>query len=143
MLTANTYQEIYEILSCMDKSTVMKIPQNILNKIIAERNSSYKTKINKYDLFNEENASKEAIDVICWLEYKYFISAEKKQEVDKALHEMYIEDEKKKSEKYSTEIVFKTSKVNQTEECTDMIMPKRKNKIIIVLEKIKNFFHIN
>ena len=33
MLTANDYQEVYKILSLMDKLTVMKIPEEILKNI--------------------------------------------------------------------------------------------------------------
>lgn len=33
MITSNTYKELYEILSYMDKTTVMKIPIEILQTI--------------------------------------------------------------------------------------------------------------
>ena len=38
MLTANDYQEVYKILSLMDKLTVMKIPEEILKNINKKRN---------------------------------------------------------------------------------------------------------
>ena len=38
MVSSNTYEEIYEILSYMNKSTVMKVPENILKNISEKRN---------------------------------------------------------------------------------------------------------
>lgn len=58
MISSNTYEEVYEVLSYMDKITVMKIPDFILKKIKDNRNVDYKTKINKNDIFNEQNLFK-------------------------------------------------------------------------------------
>lgn len=52
MISAEDYEEIYEILSCMDKMVVMKIPIEILNIINVKRNKEYVSKIDKNDLFN-------------------------------------------------------------------------------------------
>lgn len=50
MISSNTYEELYEILSYMDKVTVMKIPENILINIKNKRNINFKTKIDKNDI---------------------------------------------------------------------------------------------
>ena len=55
MISSNTYKELYEILSYMDKITVMKIPLEILQNIKKYKNNYYKTKIDKKDIFNEKN----------------------------------------------------------------------------------------
>ena len=39
------YEELYEVLSNMDKTTVMRIPEEILNRIISQRNKNFKSSI--------------------------------------------------------------------------------------------------
>ena len=55
MISANTYEELYEILSLMDKATVMKVPIDILNTIKEHRNPEYQTRIDKNDIYNKMN----------------------------------------------------------------------------------------
>lgn len=83
MISSNAYEEIYEILGYMDKITVMKIPDNILKNIKKRRNPNYKTKIEKDNIFDEKNISKEAVDILCWLDYTYWMSKERKLEIDR------------------------------------------------------------
>ena len=45
MINSNTYSEVYEILSYMDKSIVMKIPIEILENIKEKRNKNKEKKI--------------------------------------------------------------------------------------------------
>ena len=66
MISSNTYKELYEILSYMDKKTVMKIPLDILQNIKKYKNNYYKTKIDKKDIFNEKNVNRETIDLLCY-----------------------------------------------------------------------------
>ena len=65
------YEELYEVLSNMDKTTVMRIPEEILNRIISQRNKNFKSSIDEDDLFNENNISKDAMDLLCWIDYNY------------------------------------------------------------------------
>ena len=65
------YEELYEVLSNMDKTTVMRIPEEILNRIISQRNKNFKSSIDRDDLFNENNISKDAMDLLCWIDYNY------------------------------------------------------------------------
>ena len=71
MITSKTYKEVYEILSYMDKITVMKIPIEILENIKKKKDNNYITQIDKKDIFNEKNVSKEAIDLLCYF-YKHY-----------------------------------------------------------------------
>ena len=41
MISGETYEELYEILGQMDKVTVMKIPDDILNNINSKRNKDF------------------------------------------------------------------------------------------------------
>ena len=72
MISSNTYKEIYEILSYMDKITVMKIPLEILQNIKKYKNNYYKTKIDKKDIFNEKNVNRETIDLLCYFYKNYW-----------------------------------------------------------------------
>ena len=107
MISANTYEELYEILSLMDKMTVMKVPIDILNTIKEHRNSEYQTKIDKNDIFNENNVDKETIDFLCYLDYHYWMDADKKAKVDEIRKQMMQEEEKKKIEQYNPNDLFK------------------------------------
>ena len=49
----NVYAETFEILSYMDKMTVMQIPVNVLSSIKKLRNKDFQTNIDKNDIFNE------------------------------------------------------------------------------------------
>ena len=71
MITSKTYKEVYEILSYMDKVTVMKIPMDILQTIKKKKDNEYITKIDKKDIFNEKNVNRETIDLLCYF-YKYY-----------------------------------------------------------------------
>jgi len=74
MITSKIYKELYEILSHMDKATVMKIPINILQTIKDKKDNRYITKINKKDLFNENNVNRETIDLLCYFYKQYWIN---------------------------------------------------------------------
>ncbi len=73
MISSNTYKEVYEILSYMNKITVMKIPTEILQTIKKKKNNNYITKIDKRDIFNENNVNRETIDLLCYF-YKHYWS---------------------------------------------------------------------
>ena len=74
MITSKIYKELYEILSHMDKATVMKIPINILQTIKNKKDNRYITKIDKKDLFNENNVNRETIDLLCYFYKQYWIN---------------------------------------------------------------------
>ena len=114
MINADTYSEVYEILSCMDKSIVMKVPFELLLVIKENRNMDYTSKINKDDLFNLNNISKDAINVLAWLDANYWISNEKKENL---------------------KAVFKNDmKTSKSKEIFDFKNVKRKNNRIITDE---------
>ena len=71
MITSKTYKELHEILSYMDKVTVMKIPIEILQTIKKNKDDRYITQIDKNDIFNEKNVNRETIDLLCYF-YKHY-----------------------------------------------------------------------
>lgn len=139
MISSNTYEELYEILGYMDKLTVMKIPEELINVISQRRNTKYKTKIDKNDIFNKQNVSDETLDLLCYIDYNYWMHEDKKNEINKLLKEK----EEEKKERYNPDNIFKNKQEKNTEEqvvSTEMIVHKENilKKLIII---IKRFFH--
>ena len=142
MVSSNTYEEIYEILSYMNKSTVMKVPENILKNISEKRNKNFKTKIDKNDLFNEENASKEAIDILCWIEYKFWMDNGRKNEIDRIKISKLTDIEKEKYEKYNPDNIFEKKNTEENKQINDikLVEIKETSWFKRALEKILEFF---
>lgn len=103
----DSFEEVYEILSYMDKATVMKIPEKILELIKERRNQDYKTSIDKDNIFDEKNLSKEAVDILCYLEYKYIMEYEERADVDKIKYDMISKEEEEKKKRFDVENIFK------------------------------------
>lgn len=134
MISADIYEELYEILSLMDKQTVMKLPIDIINTIKEQRNSKYKTRIDKNDIFNENNVNKETIDLLCYLDYHYWMDESKKSEVDRIRIQRFQEDDDKKREQYNPNALFKN--VNKVESSKNV----GENDNINILEYKESFF---
>lgn len=128
---AIAYAEVYEILSYMDKATVMKIPIELLNMIKENRDKTYKTKIDKNDIFNNKNISQLSLSIIAYLDLNYWATEEEK----KVLLEKYKENgrlvEIEKQKKYGKDIFENIHQVKDS--C--ILVPKRET----LLDKIKSF----
>lgn len=128
-MTADAYEEVYEILGYMDKATVMKVPEDILKKIKSERNSNFKTMIDKKDIFNEKNVCKETIDLLSWMDYNYWMDEKTKNKVENAIKAKEIEDEKEKLKKYNPNMLFSNVRIGNTSFDKD-------DKIIVLKESL-------
>ena len=115
---ANT--EAFEILSYMDKKSVMKIPEYILTKMKENRDLSYITKIDKNDIFNVDNISKNTVRVLCWLDTEYL-----------RIKELAVPDKDIFEDKKQKKIE------NKQQENTQMIKYKKENIFEKILNKIK------
>jgi hypothetical protein len=136
MISADTYEELYEILSLMDKATVMKVPINILNNIKEQRNPKHQTRIDPKDIFNEDNVNKETIDLLCYLDYHYWMDEDKKAEVDRIRKERFIKEEEEKSKQYNSEDLFKNNKKEENDNTANVALIDYK---ISIFTRIKNF----
>ena len=150
MISADTYEELYEILSLMDKQTVMKVPIDILNTIKEQRNPKYETRIDKNDIFNENNVNRETIDLLCYLDYHYWMDESKKAEVDRIRMQRFQEDDYKKREQYNPNALFKnvnkvdTIKNKDIGENNNINLLEYKESFFVKLKKsILKIFHIN
>lgn len=138
MISGNTYEELYEVLRYMDKPTVMKIPESILRNILEKRNKEFKTRIDKNDLFKEENMSKEAVDILCWLEYKFWMSEENKKKIDKIKNRKLKEMENKN---YDLNNLFKKKEIAEAHiNNIQLIEKKEKSWLKKILDNIIKFF---
>lgn len=106
MISGETYEELFEILAQMDKPTVMKIPEEILNNIKSRRNKDYKTRIDRNDLFNESNINKETVDLLCWLDYNYWMNESEKDNIKHIISSNYEKENDLKRQKYNPDIIF-------------------------------------
>lgn len=96
------YAEVFEILSYMNKKTVMKIPLEVLQYIKENRNITYISKINPNNIFNPKNISKEAKNILACIDLEYLASDESRKEKLK----IYKENERKYQEELSKKYKF-------------------------------------
>lgn len=117
---------------------MMKIPESILRNILEKRNKEFKTRIDKNDLFKEENMSKEAVDILCWLEYKFLMSEENKKEIDKIKNRKLKEMENKN---YDLNNLFKKKEIAEAHiNNIQLIEKKEKSWLKKILDNIIKFF---
>ena len=141
MISSNTYEEVYQILKSMDKVSVMKIPENILKNIIEKRNPKFKTKIDNNDLFKQENMSIQAMDLLCWITYNYWMNDHERSEIDKINNEFYIELEKERCKKYNSDLLLKKERqTNNDRKMNALIIVEKKGIIKNIIDKIKKLF---
>ena len=101
---ANMYAEVFEILGCMNKQEVMRIPVNILEFIKQERSKTYQTRIDKYDLFNPDNVDQRTINLLAWIMINYMADEEEKNKLIEFGKENDRQSEFAKEKKYSINI---------------------------------------
>ncbi len=82
MISGSAYQEVYELLCGLSTIDLSKIPLAILNEIDLKRDKNYKTNIDKCDLYNINNISKEALDLYMNLDYQYLMTQDEKNYID-------------------------------------------------------------
>ena len=130
------YEELYEVLSNMDKTTVMRIPEEILNRIISQRNKNFKSSIDSDDLFNENNISKDAMDLLCWIDYNYWASPERKKAVDDIKQREILS----KNEDFDRNRIFDNNYINSSNEeaitNSQELVIRKENPILAFIRRI-------
>lgn len=110
------YAEVFEILSYMNKKTVMKIPYDVLKFIKENRNKEYISKIDPNNIFNPDNISKEAKEILAVIDIEFLESEENKKEKLKIYKQNERKYQKETSSNYSiTDIWNNKNKDNQKE----------------------------
>lgn len=60
----------------------------------------YKTKIDPEDIFNEKNISKQTVDMLCWLDYMYWMNDNERAIIDNVRKKIRIGNRKDKMKLY-------------------------------------------
>lgn len=142
MISGETYEEVYEILKCMDRDVVNKIPESLFNEIQEKRNIHYYTKVDKKDIFNENNISKEAMDLLCYIDYNYWMSDEEKRNINSINYKKEMAEEEEKIKKYNPNDIFKNKNENKNADNieTALIEVEEDNLLEKIIKKIRNWF---
>lgn len=142
---ANMYAEVFEILGCMNKQEVMRIPVNILEFIKQERSKTYQTRIDKNDLFNPDNVDQRTINLLAWIMINYMADEEEKNKLIEFGKENDRQSEFAKEKKYSINIFENENRVKiESKEIETIIVEDTdsKNKQLIVPKKRSIFNEI-
>lgn len=121
--------------------TVMKIPVNVLSNIKNLRNKDFQTNINKNDIFNENNISKETVDLLCWLDYTYWSNENQKEEINNIIKENNRIEEINKRERYNPDNLFVKNNQPKVEINTSLIKYKENTFIQKMKAFLKKIFH--
>lgn len=131
MISANTYSEVFEILSLMDKKVIMKVPEKILNNIKLRRNTNYKLNLTTDNIFNPNIVSKEALEIIACLDVNYWMDKEKSLELRKKYYDNINND--------NINSIFKNNRNTKNELSIDVY---KENRFKSIFNKLKAFFKI-
>lgn len=129
--TAIIYEEVYEILNCLDNNIINKIPLEVMHLFNEKRDKNYKSRIKKDDLFNENNIEKETLNILLYLDLNYIASIEDK----KTLYDRYTinlnKQENIKNKNYNTSNLF-DKKMSNNNNCCIKDLPDiiKKNNIL-------------
>ncbi len=122
--TQIVYAEVWDVLKYFDKNLVMKIPIEVLEYFKENRKKDYDTNIDREDIFNKENMSKEALAILAYFNMEYWSDDKHKKE----LIEMYRRNETntnlEKNNKFDSNILF-NNKQNETKTVTTNILPEK------------------
>ena len=137
MISKNTLSEVYEVLSYMDKETVMKIPLEILQYIKDNRNINYHTTIDKNDIFNLKNITTDTINVLAWIDINYWMDSKKRTEIEN------IYSNKRLKEYHSTNEIFSKNNQKNSFKLEKQLTVKPKNTFIKrIIINIKRLFNV-
>lgn len=139
------YAEVMQVLKYFDRNLVMKIPVELLEYFKEHQKKDLIVNIDKEDIFNKNNISKDALALLAYIDMEYWANEEEKRKLKK----VYMENEKKHqielSEKYEYNNIFNNKKeidMNEKVENEEKSMIEyKKDNIFIKLKKfILNFF---
>ena len=135
--TRQAYSEVNEIINLLDKDDRQKIPLKLRKYFEREREKDYKKSINLDIPIKEQNLKRETIAIVTMLNLKYICSNEEERA---KLRKQYEENEqiyqKKLSEKYNVDNLFKTNNEEVVEQPKELANVKKEG----FLKKISNFF---
>ena len=133
------YSELYELIELLDGNDRSKIPDDIIKNIEDNRDKKYTKKYISYDTINENDVNEKTITLFTKLFLDYISTETEKNEI----YEILNENDKKISEKYSIENVFKKRKERNTSEeivTSTALVEVKESKLRMIWNKILAFF---
>lgn len=137
----NAFTEVYEILNCLDKEEVNKIPEEVRNAIEKNRNLDYNYEVNYDEDLSNQSMLTETKAILFNLFRDYLSTPEQKQKILKMQQEERIENEQNKQEKYNSSTFEGKKKANKTERLE--IVEYKESFINKIWNCIKNLFKNN
>lgn len=109
---SNAFSEILEILKYIPRSDYNKIPNELIEVFKNNANKDSKFRYDKTKTLQQQNVSKTARGIIAILYRDYWATSKQKEIILKKEHSDKIEKERKKSEIYSYDKLFKKKEQN-------------------------------
>lgn len=94
--TDNIFSEVYNILLALGDNYISRIPAKVLQTIKNARNMQYSPMIYKDKSIDQQNVSKDAIDMIALLHINYWCYSEEEKN---KLYNILKENEKKENQR--------------------------------------------
>ena len=125
-------KEVYDILRFLGTNYISKIPPKMYNCIVENKDENYITDIHENTNFEELEISKEALEIIAYINYQYWCNDSQKKE----LRKKYNNEIEKKAQSYNA--IFAKNNNIAVEE-----VPKQSEELVIkkegILDRIKDF----
>lgn len=137
----NAFTEVYEILNCLDKEEVNKIPEEVRNAIEKNRNLDYNYEVNYDEDLSNQPMLTETKAILFNLFRDYLSTPEQKQKILRMQQEERIKNEQYKREKYNSSTFEGKKKANKTERLE--IVEYKESFINKIWNCIKNLFKNN
>lgn len=141
VILKKAYLEVEEFLELLGDEYRNKIPKNFLEFIKSEKDTEYQKKIYLDIPIEEQNLMKETLQIIAFLNLRYWCNDEKEKQRLKEVYRKNAEKfEEEKREKYNPyELFRKREKSLIKSENMDLVV-KKDNIIQKIIKKILNIF---
>ena len=147
-LYKRVFSELFGIINSLKDEEIERIPKNVKNNIIENMDSDYRFNYDYSKKLEEQDILPETKALIIEIYIKYLVSDEDEKEAWKIYKkECLAKVEAEKMEKYNSEEIFKKHIeqgkpiIEEYEEISVPITPKKESLLKRFLNKIKSFFY--
>ena len=138
----NSYTEVYTILQDLNEEEYNKIPPEVIESIVANRNKEYYYELDDDLELKNQPMLPETKAILFNLFRDYLATPEQKEKIIKMQNEARQKNELKKSQKYNTNVFdnIKKSNLIPSKEQSTQLVKHKENLFKRILNKIKSFF---
>lgn len=135
--------ETLDILKHLDKEYVDKIPENLKKFLEKNKSVTYIPKLDHSKRINELNLKETTKDILTTLYIKYWATMEEKSMYTKILKENEIKYQKKLSNKYNSDNLFKVKEINKEDDIVEnlSIVEYKESLLTKFMNKVKKLFN--